>query len=81
MPVKVPDSKDKEKVQKAQKHNEKIAKMDTQLLREQKAQLEQKFSKIKSIAADDGVRLDVELLRQSKGGGMRFGGSEPKFVK
>lgn len=81
VPVKVPDSKDKEKVQKAQKHNEKIAKMDTQLLREQKAQLEQKFSKIKSIAADDGVRLDVELLRQSKGGGMRFGGSEPKFVK
>lgn len=66
MPVKVPDSKDKEKVQKAKKHNEKIAKMDPQLLREKKAQLEKKFDKFKSVAANDGVKLDINLMKKER---------------
>ena len=66
VPVKVPDSSDKEKVAKAQDHNEKIAKMDPQLLREKKAQLEKKFDKFKSVAANDGVKLDIDLMKKER---------------
>lgn len=67
VPVKIPDSKDEEKVAKAKAHNEKIAKLSVQDLREAKARAEAKFKRIKDAAAADGVKLDIELLKQSKG--------------
>ncbi len=67
VPVKVPDSKDAEKVAKAKAHNEKIAKLSVADLREAKARAEAKFKRIKDAAAADGVKLDIELLKQSKG--------------
>ena len=73
VPVKVPDSKDKEKVEKAKAHNKKIAKLSVADLREAKARAEAKFKRIKDAAAADGVRLNIELLKQSKQGGGAFG--------
>ena len=67
MPVKVPESKDAEKVEKAKAHNEKIAKLSVQDLREAKERAEAKFKRIKNAAVADGVKLDIELLKQSKG--------------
>ena len=67
VPVKVPESKDAEKVEKAKTHNEKIAKLSVQDLREAKERAEAKFKRIKNAAAADGVKLDIELLKQSKG--------------
>ena len=66
VPVKVPESKDAEKVEKAKGHNEKIAKLSVADLREAKARAEAKFKRIKNAAAADGVKLDIELLKQSK---------------
>ena len=79
VPVKVPDSKDKEKVEKAKAHNEKIAKLSVQDLREAKARAEAKFKRIKDAATADGVKLDIELLKQGKQGGGAFGGFKFKF--
>ena len=79
VPVKVPDSKDKEKVEKAKAHNKKIAKLSVADLREAKARAEAKFKRIKDAAAADGVRLDIELLKQSKQGGGAFGSFKFKF--
>ena len=67
VPVKVPESKDADKVEKAKAHNEKIAKLSVADLREAKARAEAKFKRIKNAAAADGVKLDIELLKQSKG--------------
>ena len=36
-------------------------------LREAKERAEAKFKRIKNAAAADGVKLDIELLKQSKG--------------
>lgn len=79
VPVKVPDSKDKEKVEKAKAHNKKIAKLSVADLREAKARAEAKFKRIKDAAAADGVRLNIELLKQSKQGGGAFGSFKFKF--
>lgn len=80
VPVKVPESKDAEKVEKAKAHNEKIAKLSVADLREAKERAEAKFKRIKNAAAADGVKLDIELLKQNKqGGGLKFGGRELKF--
>ena len=79
VPVKVPESKDAEKVEKAKAHNEKIAKLSVQDLREAKARAEAKFKRIKNAAAADGVKLDIELLKQSKQGGGAFGSFKFKF--
>ena len=79
VPVKVPDSKDKEKVEKAKAHNEKITKLSVQDLREAKARAEAKFKRIKNAAAADGVKLDIELLKQGKQGGGAFGSFKFKF--
>ncbi|MGP1532632.1 MAG: hypothetical protein ACTTJF_01045 [Campylobacter sp.] len=79
VPVKVPDSKDKEKVEKAKAHNEKIAKLSVQDLREAKARAEAKFKRIKDAATADGVKLDIELLKQGKQGGGAFGSFKFKF--
>ena len=79
VPVKVPDSKDAEKVAKAKAHNEKIAKLSVADLREAKARAEAKFKRIKNAAAADGVKLDIELLKQGKQGGGAFGSFKFKF--
>ena len=64
VPVKIPNSKDEEKVAKAKAHNEKIAKLSVEDLREAKARAEDKFKRIKEAAKADGVKkLDIELLR------------------
>nr|WP_315106924.1 hypothetical protein [uncultured Campylobacter sp.] len=48
-------------------------------LREAKARAEAKFKRIKNAAAADGVKLDIELLKQSKQGGGAFGSFKFKF--
>ena len=79
VPVKIPNSKDEEKVAKAKAHNERIAKLSVEDLREAKARAEDKFKRIKEAASADGVKLDIGLLRQSRQGGGAFGGSKIKF--
>ena len=79
VPVKIPNSKDEEKVAKAKTHNERIAKLSVEDLREAKARAEDKFKRIKETANADGVKLDIGLLRQSRQGGGAFGSSKIKF--
>lgn len=79
VPVKIPNSKDEEKVAKAKAHNERIAKLSVEDLREAKARAEDKFKRIKEAASADGVKLDIGLLRQSSQSGGSFGGSKIKF--
>lgn len=79
VPVKIPNSKDEEKVAKAKAHNERIAKLSVEDLREAKARAEDKFKRIKEAASADGVKLDIGLLRQSSQSGGAFGGSKIKF--
>ena len=79
VPVKIPNSKDEEKVAKAKAHNERITKLSVEDLREAKARAEDKFKRIKEAAKADGVKLDIGLLRQSRQGGGAFGGSKIKF--
>lgn len=80
VPVKIPNSKDEEKVAKAKAHNERIAKLSVEDLREAKARAEDKFKRIKEAAKADGVKkLDIGLLRQSMQSGGAFGGSKIKF--
>ena len=76
VPVKIPNSEDEEKVAKAKAHNERIAKLSVEDLREAKARAEDKFKRIKEHASADGVKLDIGLLRQ---GGGSFGSSKIKF--
>ena len=79
VPVKIPNSKDEEKVEKAKAHNERIAKLSVDDLREAKARAEDKFKRIKEHASADGVKLDIGLLRQSRRSGGAFGSSQIKF--
>ena len=79
MPVKIPNSKDEEKVAKAKAHNERVAKLSVADLREAKARAEAKFKRIKEAASADGVKLDIGLLRQNKQGGGSFGSSKIRF--
>lgn len=79
VPVKIPNSKDEEKVAKAKAHNERIAKLSVKDLREAKARAEDKFKRIKEVASADGVKLDIGLLRQSRQNGGSFGSSKIKF--
>ena len=80
VPVKIPNSKDEEKVAKAKAHNERIAKLSVADLREAKARAEDKFKRIKEAAKADGVKkLDIGLLGQSRQGGGAFGSSKIKF--
>ncbi len=79
VPVKIPNSKDEEKVAKAKAHNERVAKLSVADLREAKAREEAKFKRIKEAASADGVKLDIKLLKQSKQGGEAFGISKIKF--
>lgn len=79
VPVKIPNSKDEEKVEKAKAHNERIAKLSVEDLREAKARAEDKFKRIKEAASADGVKLDIKLLRHSMKSGGSFGSSKIKF--
>ena len=79
VPVKIPNSEDEEKVAKAKAHNERIAKLSVEDLREAKARAEDKFKRIKEAASADGVKLDKGLLRQSSQSGGSFGSSQIKF--
>ena len=80
VPVKIPNSKDEEKVAKAKAHNERIAKLSVEDLREAKARAEDKFKRIKEAASADGVKkLDIKLLSHSMKSGGAFGGSQIKF--
>ena len=79
VPVKIPNSKDEEKVAKAKAHNERIAKLSVEDLREAKARAEDKFKRIKEHASADGVKLDIKLLSHSMKSGGAFGGSQIKF--
>lgn len=79
VPVKIPNSKDEEKVTKAKAHNERVAKLSVADLREAKARAEAKFKRIKDAASADGVKLDIGLLRQSRQSGGSFGSSKIKF--
>ena len=79
VPVKIPNSKDEEKVAKAKAHNERVAKLSVADLREAKARAEAKFKRIKDAASADGVKLDIGLLRQSRQSGGSFGISKIKF--
>ena len=80
VPVKIPNSKDEEKVAKAKAHNERIAKLSVEDLREAKARAEDKFKRIKEHASADGVKkLDIGLLRQSRRSGGSFGSFQIKF--
>ena len=79
MPVKIPNSKDEEKVAKAKAHNERIARLSVEDLREAKAMAEDKFKRIKEHASADGVKLDIGLLRQSRQSSGSFGSSKIKF--
>ena len=79
VPVKIPNSKDEEKVAKAKAHNERITKLSVAELREAKARAEDKFKRIKEAASADGVKLDIGLLRQGSQSGGAFGGSRIKF--
>lgn len=79
VPVKIPNSKDEEKVAKAKAHNERIAKLSVEDLREAKAMSEDKFKRIKEHASADGVKLDIGLLRQSRQSSGSFGSSKIKF--
>lgn len=79
VPVKIPNSKDEEKVAKAKAHNERVAKLSVADLREAKSRAEAKFKRIKDAASADGVKLDIGLLRQSRQSGGSFGSSKIKF--
>lgn len=79
VPVKIPNSKDEEKVAKAKAHNERIARLSVEDLREAKAMAEDKFKRIKEHASADGVKLDIGLLRQSRQSSGSFGSSKIKF--
>lgn len=79
VPVKIPNSKDEEKVAKAKAHNERVAKLSVADLREAKARAEAKFKRIKDAASADGVKLDIGLLRQSRQSGGSFGSSKIRF--
>ena len=77
--VKIQNSKDEEKVAKAKAHNERVAKLSVADLREAKARAEAKFKRIKDAASADGVKLDIELLRQNKNSKGVFTSSKIKF--
>lgn len=79
VPVKIPNSKDEEKVAKAKAHNERVAKLSVADLSEAKARAEAKFKRIKDAASADGVKLDIGLLRQSRQSGGSFGSSKIRF--
>lgn len=62
--VKVPDSKDADKVEKAVKHNEKLQKMSASEKAEKQKQIDRKLEIFKEVADAEGFEFDVQSLKR-----------------
>ncbi len=62
--VKVPDSDDEEKVEKAIKHNEKLEKMSASEKAEKQKQIDRKLEIFKEVADAEGFEFDVQSLKR-----------------
>ena len=62
--VKVPDSDDEEKVEKAVKHNEKLQKMSASEKAEKQKQIDHKLEIFKEVADAEGFEFDVQSLKR-----------------
>lgn len=62
--VKVPDSKDADKVEKAIKHNEKLQKMSASEKAEKQKQIDRKLEIFKEVADAEGFEFDVQSLKR-----------------
>lgn len=62
--VKVPDSKDADKVEKAIKHNEKLEKMSASEKAEKQKQIDRKLEIFKEVADAEGFEFDVQSLKR-----------------
>ncbi len=62
--VKVPDSKDADKVEKAVKHNEKLEKMSASEKAEKQKQIDHKLEIFKEVADAEGFAFDVQSLKR-----------------
>lgn len=62
--VKVPDSDDEEKVEKAVKHNEKLEKMSASEKAEKQKQIDHKLEIFKEVADAEGFAFDVQSLKR-----------------
>jgi len=62
--VKVPDSDDEEKVEKAVKHNEKLQKMSASEKAEKQKQIDRKLEIFKEVADAEGFEFDVQSLKR-----------------
>lgn len=62
--VKVPDSKDADKVEKAIKHNEKLEKMSASEKAKKQKQIDRKLEIFKEVADAEGFEFDVQSLKR-----------------
>lgn len=62
--VKVPDSKDADKVEKAVKHNEKLEKMSASEKAKKQKQIDRKLEIFKEVADAEGFEFDVQSLKR-----------------
>jgi len=62
--VKVPDSKDADKVEKAIKHNEKLEKMSASEKAKKQKQIDHKLEIFKEVADAEGFEFDVQSLKR-----------------
>lgn len=62
--VKVPDSKDADKVEKAVKHNKKLEKMSASEKAERQKQIDRKLEIFKEVADAEGFEFDVQSLKR-----------------
>lgn len=62
--VKVPDSDDEEKVEKAVKHNEKLQKMSASEKEKKQKQIDHKLEIFKEVADAEGFAFDVQSLKR-----------------
>nr|DAI57543.1 MAG TPA: PolyVal ADP-Ribosyltransferase [Caudoviricetes sp.] len=62
--VKVPDSDDEEKVEKAVKHNEKLEKMSASEKEKKQKQIDHKLEIFKEVADAEGFEFDVQSLKR-----------------
>lgn len=62
--IKVPDSKDADKVEKAVKHNEKLEKMSASEKEKKQKQIDRKLEIFKEVADAEGFEFDVQSLKR-----------------
>ena len=62
--IKVPDSKDADKVEKAVKHNEKLEKMSASEKEKKQKQIDHKLEIFKEVADAEGFEFDVQSLKR-----------------